>query len=285
MADPKLIATLEIDPDEIDASGRERPPSEAGVEVVMASIQELGIVKDEAYVRRIKRTGKYRLMAGGHRLEACRRLGRPLPCKVYECTDDWAALIELDDNLARADLSALDTAVFLARRKDVYERIHPEARRGFAGGKARHGQLTDIESVSSFAAATAEKFGLTDRHVRRLIAAGEALHADEVQVLRNAPSGVTLADLQAIGKIGEQDERSHVVAALGEGRVKNATAARGEWKALKNGAPPPLKDPVEAALKSLKTAWQRAPKEARMRFVRENAAGIRHVLGEIGRDA
>ncbi|HPT48548.1 MAG TPA: hypothetical protein PLM07_21900, partial [Candidatus Rifleibacterium sp.] len=45
-----------------------------------------------------------------------------------DVTDDWARLMEVDDNLAGAEMNALDTAVFLAERKKVYEKLHPETK-------------------------------------------------------------------------------------------------------------------------------------------------------------
>lgn len=279
MAEAKLIRTIELEPGDIDAGDRLRPVSEAAVESLIASIRETGIVKDEVLVREVKHQGgKLKLIAGAHRLEACARMGRKVPAKVFHCTDDWARLMEVDDNLAGAELGALDTAVFLAERKRLYEKLHPEAKRGFAGGKARHGQLTDIVSVSSFGAATAEKFGLSERHVFRLLAAGSALDRDEIDMLRAAPKPVTLNDLGAIAKIGKADERRVVVEALGMGGWTVAQA-RAKY-AEKQGKSAPVKSPVEASLQRLLDAWDRAPKEARRRFVSSRREALDELLGE-----
>ncbi|WP_159966781.1 ParB N-terminal domain-containing protein, partial [Profundibacterium mesophilum] len=113
----------------IAPAGRLRPVSEAGVLSLVASIGELGVMKDPIHVRRVPhRGGALELMAGGHRLEAARRLGwTDIPATVWTCSDDWAHLVEIDDNLGGSELGALDTAVFLAARKRIYEKLHPEA--------------------------------------------------------------------------------------------------------------------------------------------------------------
>lgn len=199
--------------EEIDTKGRLRPVSEAGVAALMASIDETGVMKDAIHVRQ-KKNGTLALIAGGHRLEAAKRLGwTEIEAKVWtDVTDDWSRLMEIDDNIAGAELSPLDTAVFLAARKRVYEKLHPEAKASTGAAlAAKRWDAADMMSVASFAAATAEKFGMTDRHVRRLIAAGTRLDSRDVALLRKAPRPITLKDLAEIAKISQPTDRYEVV--------------------------------------------------------------------------
>ena len=167
---PTLMSQNRVRLDDIVIRDRLRPVSAAGVAALVASINETGVMEDAIHVRK-KKDGKLHLVAGGHRVAAARELGwQDIEAKVWtDVTDDWARLMEIDDNLAGAEMTALDNAVFLARRKEVYERLHPETKRGVAGGLARQGLANDIVS---FAGATAEKFGLSTRQVERRIAAG-----------------------------------------------------------------------------------------------------------------
>lgn len=264
--------------EEIDTRGRLRPVSEAGVAALMASIGETGVMKDAIHLRQ-KKGGQLVLIAGGHRLEAARRLGWvEIEAKVWtDVTDDWSRLMEIDDNIAGAELSPLDTAVFLAARKRVYEKLHPETKRGVAGALSRW-DATEPSSVA-FATATAEKFGLSERQVRKIVAAGEKLIGGDAHRLRQAPKQVTLKDLAEIAKINLSSERHEVVAALAEGRAKSAAEARRAW-AVSEGEAAPVEDPVEVALKAVKTAWSRAPKEARRRFCRDHGDEISALLFE-----
>jgi len=241
--------------------------SESGVESLIASITETGVMKDAIHVRK-KKDGSLHLIAGAHRAEAARRLGwEEIEAKVWtDVTDDWSRLMEIDDNLAGAEMNALDTAVFLAERKAVYERLHPETRRGTAGAVARW-DATDIMSVASFATATAEKFGLTDRHVRRMIAVGAALYPTEIDQLRAAKRPVKLVDLQTLAKVGDAVERQRVVEVFAGGEAKSIAQARAVYDAQEKGEQKPPKDPVDEQFLAICRAWERAGAAARKRFM------------------
>lgn len=256
---------------DVKADQRLRPVSEAGVQSILASVAEIGRVKDPVHVRKTRKG--LVLLAGGHRLGAYAALGiEEADAWVWsDITNDQARLIEIDDNLAGAEMGPLDTAVFLAERKRVYERLHPETKQGVAGALARH-SATDIVSVASFAATTAEKFGLSDRHVRRLVEIGTTLSGDQLRWLRAAPAKVRLADLQALAKIGDGHERSQVCIRLSNGAKSAADALRAHRHERDGEAP--LKDPVEEAFIALSKVWARAPMAAKKRFLMQHRSEV-----------
>ncbi|WP_411836733.1 ParB/RepB/Spo0J family partition protein [Paracoccus sp. ME4] len=265
MSDPILIQSKTSLPiDQIEVTGRLRPVSPAGVATIVASIREIGQLANPVVVRQLRRKGEvsWHVLDGAHRLSAAIELGwTEVPVRVFECTDDQARIMEIDGNLSGAELNPLDTAVFLATRKAVYERLHPETKAGVAGGLARQGSASDM---MSFAAATAEKFGLSQRHVERLVSAGTKLGPDEIARLRKAPRQVTLKDLQDISKINSPSDRYDVVDALVEGSAKSASAA---LKARRGPSAPVEADPLEEQFKALSKAWSRAGAAARRRFL------------------
>lgn len=269
---------------DVDARHRLRPVSEAGVQSLIASVTETGVMKDAIHVRR-KKDGSLVLIAGAHRLEMARQLGwDEIEAKVWtDVTDDWSRLMEIDDNLAGAEMNALDTAVFLATRKEVYERLHPETRAAAFKGNRHTGSLAaDTMSVASFAIATAEKFGLTDRHVRRMISAGSALHPDQVRALRQAPRPITLKDLTEIAKITQPTERYAVVDRLAAGRAKSAADALRSLRAESAGEAP-VKDPAEEQFLALMKVWTRAGSTARKRLIAAAEDDIRAILATLDR--
>ncbi|MBN2631586.1 MAG: ParB N-terminal domain-containing protein [Rhodobacteraceae bacterium] len=280
MKSPTLQMTGHVPVAEIDTRNRLRPVSDAGVESLIASIGEVGVMKDPIHVRR-KKNGDLVLIAGGHRLEAAKRLGwETIEAKVWvDVTDDWSRLMEIDDNLAGAEMNPLDTAVFLAERKRLYEKLHPEAKAATGSAlAAKRWDAADTMSVASFARATAEKFGMSDRHVRRLIEAGTKLGVDSAR-LRQAARPVTLKDLIEIAKIGEVTERYAVIDALIKGEAKSAGEARRVWIAKEKGSAAPEKDPAEDAFQALVKVWARAPMAARRRFMHEFADDLAELEG------
>lgn len=276
MKAPTLMTMTRVRVADVVVRDRLRPVSEAGVASLMASIAETGVMKDAIHVRK-KKDGKTYLIAGGHRLEAALRLGwDDIEAKVWtDVTDDWARLMEIDDNIAGAELCPLDTAVFLATRKAVYERLHPETKAA-SGAKlaAKRWDAADTMSVASFVAATAEKFGMSDRHVRRLVQAGHNLGPDETRRLREAKRQVSLKDLAEIAKIGNSADRYEVVAALADGTARSAGEAMRAIKARQAGLQPVVKDRVEEQFKALIAVWNRAPLAAKKRFCLERASEL-----------
>src|SRR5437764_6273376 len=70
------------------------------------------------------------LVAGRHRLEACKRLKlkkiRAVVEEAYSSAlEQWRILAEIDENLIRRKLTDAQRAELTARRKKIYELMHP----------------------------------------------------------------------------------------------------------------------------------------------------------------
>lgn len=277
ISEPK-IQRLPLSDIEVDAENRLRPVSEVGVQSLIASIEELGVIKDAIHVRKKRRASgeSLVLMAGGHRLEAAKRLGwESIPARIWaDVTDDFAKLMEIDDNLSGADLSNLELSVFLAERKRVYERLHPEVKAGVAGGKARQGSATEI---ISFAESVAEKRELSARHIRNFIQIGNALSSREVGELAAAKEPLKLKDLMALAKIGEPIVRADIVGRLSSGEVKSVTEALEKIQPQK----PRSHDLDAQAFQKLAAAWSRAPMKVKRRFVADQSAELLSLIKDL----
>ncbi len=152
----------------IVADGRRRL---RGVAELAASISEVGLLNP------ITVTHEHRLIAGYHRLEACKSLGwLEIPASVVTLSAEDAELAEIDENLVRHELTVLERCEQLLRRKKIYEAKYPETRRGVAGGKARQGSASEIVSFADDAAA---RMDVTRRTVQQ-----------EVQIAQNIPAAV-----------------------------------------------------------------------------------------------
>lgn len=271
--------------DEIEMGQRLRPVSAAGVAALIASIRELGLIKDAIHVRRIKKSGKIVLLAGGHRLTAARQLrdeGDDRFAEIdvigWECNDAFAQLMEIDDNLAGAELTPLDTAVFLARRKRIYEDLHPETKQQVGAGLvAKRWDTRDTVSLVSFRDAVSEQMGLSAKHVERLAMAGSRLDAKDITALRKAPRHVGTRDLLALSKITDPVTRSDVVERMAGGGAKNAADALRQVKAARGEGPVPRSD-FDEKLHRLRDAWSRATPKVRRAFLEEHGAEVAAVL-------
>lgn len=285
MPDPALIQSKTSLPvAQIELHHRLRPISDAGVATIVASIGELGQMTNPIVVRQLRRAGEtiWRIMDGAHRLAAASELGwTEVPVRVFECNDDQARLFEVDSNLAGAELNPLDTAVFLTARKVVYERLHPETKAGVFKGNQHTGLVAEL---SSFTKVTADKFGMTDRQVRKIIAAGTRLGPDEIAQLRRAPKQVTLADLQVIAKIVNPAERYDVVGMLEGGSAKSAADACKTLSRRASGQEVEPVDPVEQALAGLEKTWARAPMTAKRRFAEKHWSEMSRIMRDAGAD-
>jgi len=276
MRDAKLIETTELLISDIDTKGRLRPVSDAAVQSLVVSIEQLGQMKDEIHVRRVAhQDGKLRLIAGGHRIAAAVAMGwEKIPAKVWDCTDDWAALLEIDDNLAHAELDALDLAVFLAKRKRIYEKLHPETKAGVAGANSRW----NATELSSFASTAAEKRGITERQIRKIVAVGEALSPFVIAGFRAMPKPATLKDLETYAKIKDEHVQAKVLGNLKNGTSKTVAEALNVVSPKKSKH----KDPVDEAHMKLFDLWKRSSKPAKKRFVRDIEKEITALIAELG---
>ncbi|MCP4677614.1 MAG: DNA modification methylase [Deltaproteobacteria bacterium] len=95
------------------------------VEKLAESIDKIGLISPIA----IEEDGT--LIAGYHRLEACKLLGwTRIPAIVFDRDDIDIELIEVDENLQRNELNAIERAEALSWRKALYEAKYPQTKWG-----------------------------------------------------------------------------------------------------------------------------------------------------------
>ena len=137
-----------------------------------------------------------KLIAGAHRLEACKRLGwTEIPAHQTTLDGLLAELAEIDENLIRNhDQHYLDRDEKLLRRKEIYESLHPGTKRGAINQYTK--VLTEEPSdskVNSFNEDVAEKLGVTDRTVRKNIQRARDIIPEAKEVIREVGLGAEKA--------------------------------------------------------------------------------------------
>ena len=159
----KRVAEVSIDA--IQVIDRLRASDSGKVASLADSIKKLGLMNP------ISIRPDNRLIAGLHRLEACKLLGwSTIPAIIQDyhaihaadVAELYAELAEIDENLIRNDLTELQQGLQHARRKAVYEKLHPEAKAGVAQAKGMNtalGNVADKLSATSYAADAANAVG------------------------------------------------------------------------------------------------------------------------------
>jgi len=187
--------------DMIETQDGARPLVEPAIAALAESIERLGllqpvIVQETKILRGGIFVGGYRLIAGRHRVEACRRLGWQT-IDAIELGDEVGylekELIEIDENLCRAELTPAQRASAIKRRKQIWEALHPEGVSGQIVPKPQGGRPTE------FATETAAVSGETKRDINRHLSRAEALGDDLAKVAGTSlDKGVELDALKAM---------------------------------------------------------------------------------------
>ncbi|WP_425072552.1 ParB/RepB/Spo0J family partition protein [Sagittula sp. S175] len=270
----RLTTITELPVDQIQIVNLIRDVSPDGVENLKETIQAHGFV-GRIVVRRTKKGDV--VLDGQHRLTALRELGEAMiPCDVIKCSDDEALMFAVDGNVKGAGMTPLQLAYSLARRREAYQRLHPEARQGYAATAARMGQ-TELNSLSR---AIAQERGISERQVYKIMSAGEKLGPDEYRRLSKAETEVKLADLEVLAKVTQPGERYYIIDALVKGSAKKASAARRQYQFDLGNGPAP-RDATDAAHMRLSDAWTRANKAARRRFLEDLGNEVGLLLAEM----
>jgi ParB family chromosome partitioning protein len=146
------------------------------------------------------------LIAGRTRLGACEYLGWEfIACHVVDVDSLHAELIELDENLRRRELPAIERSKLLARRKTIHEQLYPETAKGKAGAAAKHG--TNGTSTKTFTADAAATTGKSQRVIQEEVAIGMRVPDDVADLLRDTPIADNKSELQKLSELPEEEQR------------------------------------------------------------------------------
>ncbi|WP_334128246.1 ParB N-terminal domain-containing protein [Sneathiella sp.] len=207
--------------------------------------------------------GMYPLLAGMHRLEAAKSLGwETIPALISPEADFLQRrLIEIDENLFRRELSALDRAVFLQQRQEIYEVLFPETRAGVAGGLGFRG-LTN-EKIS-FAQNTAERIGLTPRSIQMYVRRAKRISPDVREKIATSWIADSGKELDALAKLEPSEQMAVVTAMLGEENPPKSVKAALQ---IIRGEEPETLSPEEQQMANLQKAWVKASGKVQRQFI------------------
>jgi len=169
------------------------------------SIRELGLLNPVTIDK-----GK-NLIAGLHRLEAAKILGwTGVECTVSSLEGLEAELAEIDENIVRSDLSALEYGEILLRRKEIYEALHPETKKG---GDRKSEEIKakkfrfDSDQTKSFAQDTADKLGVTKRTVELQLQTAKNLTPEAKEIMRESGEKFTRRTALELSRLEPEKQR------------------------------------------------------------------------------
>ena len=191
-----------VDLSKLVASDQPRPLITADVDKLAASIKDVGLIQPITVKPRAIMSGGlaaqgFQIVAGHHRVAACRALGwAEIDAIVIEVGEHLQAeLIEIDENLCRSELTAAQRSKAVKRRKEIWEALHPVIKQRVeavaeaveSSGAAcaetqarvsvrgRVGEGRPAEFASETAAVTGESKSQINRHIARAEVLGDDL--------------------------------------------------------------------------------------------------------------
>ena len=202
--EPRQTALLTLD--RIETGERLRSVNGSTVQHLAESMRFSGL-QTPIQVRE-NETGGYVLVSGAHRLQAARSLAWPhIEAFILDLLDeDTLALLEIDENLMRVELNPLDRGRFIARRKEIYERLYPETRRGGDRRSNAWQDQNDDLSHKGFVAETASFTPFSPWTIRRAIRIGDGIIPELREELAMTPIAHREGDLYDISGLSDDEQ-------------------------------------------------------------------------------
>lgn len=250
---------VEIPTDRIDLRADARSIDGATVSGLVESISEVGLINPI----RVRAAGdRWELIAGAHRLAACKQLGLAvIDAVVVEDNDLRAELAMIDENLCRAELSPADRAGQTARRKVIYLELHPETGHG---GDRKSDQVAN-SATRSFVEETAAVSGAATRTVRLDAERGNKIVPSVLAMIKGTALD-TGAYLDKLKKMSGGDQMIAAKRDLANERQKKAKS--GIHRRVRSVSAPLTEEEVrEKQVEALMAAWNKASAEARQEFL------------------
>lgn len=205
---------------DIQVGDRHRATIPARVEVLKASIAELGLrTPITVSAHRDGDEWAFRLVAGAHRMEAVRQLGEDyIDATVMEGSEEDAELWEIDENFARAELTDAQRADHHARREQILVRKGEVAALAEAAGRPKKS-----DNLSKYSAKAAVDLGVDERTVRRDLARGKKIAPEVLAEVAGTDldKGVVLDELARVPRT-EQPARLDEIRQRREAHKLNA---------------------------------------------------------------
>ncbi len=195
--DKASMPTVAID--KISIGSNRRPLKDEKVAELMESIKANGLLNP------ITLDQKLNLIAGLHRLTACKLLGlNQIECKIIPYEDaDHSRLAEIDENLIRSELDALERAELWLERDQILERLGLRAKPG--DNQYKHKGSEIISPPSKTTLELAKEAGYTERTFQQGKQIAKSIVPEVKEVIRGTPIAKSPTALLKVARAGTKE--------------------------------------------------------------------------------
>ena len=191
------VVDLPIKDISYDPKKRLRQVDPKKVAEIKPSIEEFGLF-NPIPVTETDEPGKYLLRAGAHRFEVAKQLcWTTIKATILKLGSVAARIAEIDENIMVARLSDIERGDHLLKRKELYETLHPETKKGKAQGEGMRrkaagpdsqiGSEVEPSKQPSFVDDTAAQTGLSKTTIARDVERATKI-ADDVKQANSGPT-------------------------------------------------------------------------------------------------
>lgn len=221
-----VVETRYIDISTIEVDGRQIADPQR-VEDLIQSIGEVGLLNA------VTVDTSYRLIAGMHRLTACKQLGwDKIRANIVDLGSIDAELAEIDENIIRREFTRLERAEMLQRRKEIYQ--------------SKYGMdEPSAAATRAFAQDVAQKLGVRPRTIERDVQIAANITQTTRDLIREAPIANHKDKLLALARLDNPQEQEQVARDLISGTPERERRARGRLAPLMSSASPEWYTPQE----------------------------------------
>lgn len=213
------MAKMEIDKIII----KERKRTCGDVDQLAESIKSVGLMNPVT----VNKAGE--LVAGYHRIEACKKLGwKEIPVTILDVDELTSELAEIDENLIRNPLTDLERANQMQRRKEIYEALHPESKpeeQRKKGLNTSNEKISSLKKHKTFTQDTAEKTGKSQRSIQQDVQIATNISEEVKQEIKDSPIENKKSDLLELAKVKEPEKQKELVEKVKTGQAKSIKAA------------------------------------------------------------
>ncbi|MCP6760289.1 MAG: ParB N-terminal domain-containing protein [Fischerella sp. CENA71] len=217
-----------IDINRVNILPNRRPLNDHKVAELMESIKANGLLNPITLDQNLN------LVAGLHRLTACKLIGfQEIECHVITCEDkDHARLAEIDENLIRSELDALERSELWLERDRLLERMGLRARVGDNQFTQRGGE--NISPPPKTTLELAQEIGYTERTLQYGKQIAKNIAPEVKEVIKNTPIAKSTSALLKVARAGskERQEAEQAEQAAEEAKAQQKKAELEKQKKL-----------------------------------------------------